>query len=197
MPDEEELLSLTRALHLFDLSLLLSPSSSTTLSPADKVAFKLYASELQSAQSFADDLRMARSLDLAGMRDEGFLRGFEERERGERRDREIALAVSKGGIIPRAAPTTSGSTPPRTYDPINITSTVTLRKSPSTVTPISSSLASLKRVEKKVECVICSEDIVPSMGILVECASRHYYCIGCARRLFVAAMNDESLIPPK
>lgn len=112
MDDVETLISLTRTLHLSDLRVLISPSSSalSTIEKSEQAAFKLYAAELEEVERFERDRRMARSFDVAVGTDGELIGVFQEGENRARRDHEIALVVERGGQIPR---TEESGTPAR------------------------------------------------------------------------------------
>ncbi|BGP14329.1 hypothetical protein JCM10213v2_002276 [Rhodosporidiobolus nylandii] len=222
--DEAALISLVASLHLTDLAERNNSTKgkgrSGEVSDEDR-AFELYRAELEAAEQFATDRRLALSLDAAGRQDGEALGVFQREEEQARRDRELALAVSRGRLLPRSGtPSTSTSRfgTPQTSAPSTRATSITRPSSASSSSaqvPVGASFsgASTSPADTRlstfvstpvasssyvlVNCVICTERTPSTRAVQVPCAHRHWYCHGCVRDLFLAALRDESLFPPR
>lgn len=203
MDDELDLISLVAQLHLSDLAdLNQSAKGKGRLGKLsdEQVAFQIYERELQAAQVYESDRRFALSLEAAVRTDGALVAQFAETEQMATRDRELALAASRGRPLPRGgdATTQSSGAPSRSFSPDptlppNRPSTSRLPGSyPVAPPPPYQSTSS-----KPVTCVICGDRHPSHSAIQVPCAHRHHYDPGCLRDLFLLATRDESLMPPR
>lgn len=161
-----------------------------------ELAAELYKLELESFASFRHDHTMSRSIAHAILEDGNLISGHVFEEQQAARDREFAIH----GYYPEEISSTA--TPETVIDEEMAKKLTALyigsyqplvvgEPSSSQVTPtVVTATASEQR-----HCVSCMTN-VPFFET-VQCPCSHEYCRGCIAGLFEAAMNDESLFPPR
>ncbi|KAI1869401.1 hypothetical protein JX265_006491 [Neoarthrinium moseri] len=182
-----------------------------------QIACKLYLEEVQSLQAFTDDQRMARSIQQAIRRDGDAIAQSQNEERVAEADHNFSVALSNGqNAPPRQA----------TEPPIDDEETEFLQKllciyitgvgdaddndgnlsyeldgdgdTDMSNQPESSAWAASRQVTKpqpKRHCEACGD--WKHFALVAKAPCGHEYCRECLQRLFVDAMTDESLFPPR
>ncbi|GAA6034854.1 hypothetical protein JCM8097_009333 [Rhodosporidiobolus ruineniae] len=195
-----EIVDLVAALHLSDLAELNQASKGKRREgdlSAEQQAFELYAAELREAEQVAADRRLALSLETATREDREALDAAEEEEEQARRDRQLALAVSRG----RSTTASVVSTRSTSRQPSRTSTRASSSTRPTTASSPSSSSAALPHASSSkpsfLDCTICTERTPSHCVVHVPCKDQHPYCRDCLRDLFLAAAKDESLFPPR
>lgn len=161
-----------------------------------ELAVELYQLELESFASFYHDHTMSRSIAQAVLEDGELISGHVFEEQQAARDREFAINGEYPEQISRTA------TPETVMDEEMIKKLTALYignyQPPMLGAPSSSQIKPTVKSTTATEqrhCVSCMTD-VPFFET-VQCPCMHEYCRRCIADLFKAAMNDESLFPPR
>ncbi|KAH9855440.1 hypothetical protein C2E23DRAFT_723895 [Lenzites betulinus] len=204
-PDEElARLSLIAALTLEDVEQVRNRNKGKSRADApvddEMIAFELFAAEAAALDTMASDIRFAQSLDKALESDGRLLDDLARAEETCRRDREFAIALSKGQTY-RYEPVPVQRPQSASTSALHITNSpaTAVAAVPKVIAPASSNrwvlllLQELTSRPRAESCVIC-RDVIEGSVIRVPCG--HTYDVGCLVDLFRAATVDESLFPP-
>ncbi|BGP38389.1 hypothetical protein JCM10449v2_002321 [Rhodotorula kratochvilovae] len=200
-----ELAALIASLHLADLAELNTSRKGKGRAGEqtdEERAFALYAEELEQVEQLDADRRFALSFEAAGHADGPALDALAAQEDEAARDRELALAVSRGRTFAQARSACSSRPTSRAGSSFGSRSTSLTRPStasppPYTTAAPAASSSSSASAAPRVACIICTERVPFSSAVRVPCASSHPYCGSCLADLFRAATRDESLFPPR
>ncbi|KAI1437921.1 hypothetical protein GGR50DRAFT_691682 [Xylaria sp. CBS 124048] len=160
-----------------------------------ELALQLYAQELDQAATYLADRRMIQSIANALQADINAVLEYERLERVAENDRLMALRLSQEDSIDS-----------RTNVNINTTRPLTATKPKPTIPrpqiykngqPESSSTAAARKPEKpdRRPCTACHEKLGSIDLAQAPCGDE--YCSTCLNRLFLSAISDETLFPPR
>ena len=165
-----------------------------------EVAIKCMRDEIQGAQSSIQDGKLALSTVTAVVADQNVLASIRHDETMAEQDRRYALALSNGEMMPHDTPA--------------LGETESTEEEGDTVSAIMSDLMSRVRIyddQTNEPCSAPSMLTSPTSSIAKECVSclekfnttmfrgscGHEYCRDCMKTMFIGAIKDEELYPPR
>lgn len=195
--------------------------------PDGRLALVTYRDELAMRLGFIRDRQMGRSMARAVLQDDTALREARAQENGAIRDRLAASRLGRVRDITHPAPLidlTDGSDDaamtefarvnavtlhpdliepdPRPTRPIRHPRRHHPRSGASLFPPRSSLVSTTEPAQDKESlfgvrktCVACSDEVTYTSAVYAPCG--HDYCKDCAKTVFVNAIRDEALFPPR
>ena len=170
------------------------------------LALELYQAELESLEQFLQDLKLAQSIVRAVETDAEIIRIVREDEDRATRDRSIACTL--GGLEPLAKPKQEDS---KVLDPdveilvqlTHINGSISVGKEdeedrpaiPSSSQAVGNKFMFSHSGMSRQECIVCREKKFDFDTMRAPCGD--CYCRDCVASLFLAALTDESLFPPR
>ncbi|KAG5963184.1 hypothetical protein E4U58_003639 [Claviceps cyperi] len=170
--------------------------------PDSEVAAQIMEAEIRSLSSFYADRSMSRSIAHALVTDADAIAAHVCQEKQAADDRAFSLRDNPQGARrqPTATASSSGSHSKVTEDKISqklAALKVDGQKVPSAaeLSTTTESPSASKEKSALRNCVACTSDVASTDSIRCPCS--HDYCGDCITSLFSAAINDESLFPPR
>lgn len=179
-----------------------------------ELAADVFVADLRAASSYANDLRMAKSLQKAIENDEQILLGSQLEERMAENDRELSVAMSNGDVdVPQREPQELLKEEDELIDKLSCLYIAGIEEddaasgseaeSDTTLTiadqPESSSWGAsrrpLKRKSERRYCEACGSRL--HFALLAKTPCGHEYCRGCITQIFGTSMTDEAFFPPR
>ncbi|KAF4986598.1 hypothetical protein FGRMN_10766 [Fusarium graminum] len=173
-----------------------------------ELALEAYRYEIDQIATYVSDRNLALSMAQAVEKDARLIADLQAVEREAERDHQLALRLSTNPGAD-ATPTTkeeqNGEMDKKFEDDL-----ITILESMNIREPLmvngslvednlaqaeSSSWAASRKPPQKRECVICTDKFSPLFLSRMPCS--HEYCRECLVRLVTAALQDESLFPPR
>ncbi|KAG6088258.1 hypothetical protein E4U15_006483 [Claviceps sp. LM218 group G6] len=200
---DPESLALILEIQLQDLRCMTKGKSTIDHGPDSEVAAQIMEAEVKNLSSFYADRSMSRSIAHALVTDADAIAAHALQEKQAADDRAFALRENPQGAKqqPTALASSSASHSQGAEVKINqklAALTVDEKKIPSaaelSITAADPSSASKEKSALR-RCVACTSEVASSDSIRCPCS--HDYCGDCITSLFNAAINDESLFPPR
>ncbi|KAG6138125.1 hypothetical protein E4U28_004300 [Claviceps purpurea] len=199
---DPESLALIIEIQLQDLQRINKGKSTIDHGPDSEVAAQIMEAEVKNLSSFYADRSMNRSITHALVTDADAIAAHIRQEKQAADDRAFALRENPQGEGRHPTATASSSASHSKSAEVKINQklaalTVDEKKIPSaaelsntTADPSASKGKSALR-----SCVACTSEVASTDSIRCPCS--HDYCGDCTTSLFSAAINDESLFPPR
>ncbi|KAG6063568.1 hypothetical protein E4U32_001084 [Claviceps aff. humidiphila group G2b] len=200
---DPESLALIIEIQLQDLRCMIKGKHTTGDGPDSEMAAQLMEAEVKTLSSFYADRSMSRSIAHALVTDADAIAAHVRQEKQAADDRVFALRDNPQGARrqPTATASSSASHSKDAEDKINqklAVLTVDEKKNFSaaelSITAAEPSSASKEKSALR-RCVACTSEVASTDS--VRCPCSHDYCGDCITSLFSAAINDESLFPPR
>lgn len=200
---DEETLKLIIELQVQDARNMIKGKHRVGEVPDSEIAAQMFEHELMNLASFYTDKAMSRSIAHAVLADGDAIKSHVDEEQQATNDREFAVhgqpatgspgdasadAIIEDEMMRKLIALYIGdnSCPPSAARPA--------AASPAAQQAGPSSSASANGIELR-HCVACTSDV--AFFDTVRCPCSHEYCRNCITELFSAAINDESLFPPR
>ncbi|KAG5987923.1 hypothetical protein E4U52_007058 [Claviceps spartinae] len=202
---DPESLALIIEIQLQDLRCMIKEKHTTGNGPDSEVAAQFMEAEVKTLSSFYADRSMSRSIAHALVTDADAIAAHVRQEKQAADDRAFALRENLQGARRLGQPTTTASSSASQSKVAEVkinqklaALTVDEKKIPSaselSITTADPSWASKEKSALR-RCVACTSEVASTDS--VRCPCSHDYCGDCITSLFSAAINDESLFPPR
>ncbi|KAG6132173.1 hypothetical protein E4U12_003307 [Claviceps purpurea] len=200
---DPESLALIIEIQLQDLRCMVKGKHTIGHGPDSEVAAQFMEAEVKNLSSFYADRSMSRSIAHALVTDADAISAHVLQEKQAADDRAFALRENPQGARPQPTAIASSSASHSKVAEVKINQklaalTVDEKKIPSaaelSITTADPSSASKEKNALR-HCVACTSDVASTDS--VRCPCSHDYCGDCITSLFSAAINDESLFPPR